>query len=288
MMTRETRMELKGFALFWIVVFASVPLMYFIQYLTGHDKGMDFMVIFLNWLEILPYFILFCIHNFLLIPLLLKKKFVLYAIGSIALFALFTYYILATIIGPPAGADGTVEVPPGVQRPFRPEVMKIFIGALLILVNLGIKAMVRAAENEREIQVRVKEALEMRASEDRQQEKLVYFKSNYKIVPVKVSDVCYVESFGPYMRIYLESLETPLIVLSSFKQILQELPDNRFVRIHKSYLVDIDRITAAGKSSVTLNDGRSLPVGDTYRTGFMERFCTEGGTRTLTPFGTRS
>ena len=119
---------------------------------------------------------------------------------------------------------------------------------------------------------RVREALEMRAPKDSKEEKLVYFKSDYKIVPVKLSDVCYVESFGPYMKIYLASSELPLIVLSSFKQILQELPSDRFVRIHKSYVADITRITAAGKSSVTLDNRCSLPVGDTYRAGFMERY----------------
>ena len=119
---------------------------------------------------------------------------------------------------------------------------------------------------------RVREALGIRAAKDPQREKLVYFKSDYKIVPVKVSDVRYVESFGPYMKIYLASSESPLVVLSSFKQILQELPSDRFVRIHKSYIADITRITAAGKSSVTLDNGQTLPVGDTYRAGFMERF----------------
>lgn len=119
---------------------------------------------------------------------------------------------------------------------------------------------------------RVREALEIRASKELKQDSLVYFKSDYKIVPVKVSDVRYVEGFGPYMKIFLASSELPLIVLSSFKQILQELPSDRFVRIHKSYIADITRITSAGKSSVTMDDGLTLPVGDTYRAGFMARY----------------
>lgn len=122
---------------------------------------------------------------------------------------------------------------------------------------------------------RVRKALEMRASKGPKQEKLAYFKSDYKIVPVKVSDVRYVESFGPYMKIYLASSESPLVVLSSFKQILQELPSDRFIRIHKSYVADMTRITSAGKSSVTLDDGQTLPVGDTYRAAFMELYMNE-------------
>lgn len=119
---------------------------------------------------------------------------------------------------------------------------------------------------------RVREALEIRASKDTGQEETVYFKSDYKIVPVSVSDICYVESFGPYMKIHLSSSPSPLVILSSFKQIIQKLPSERFVRIHKSYVADIGRITAAGKNIVTLRDGTTLPVGDTYRAGFFERY----------------
>ena len=122
---------------------------------------------------------------------------------------------------------------------------------------------------------RVREALEMRATKNPKHDTLVYFKSDYKIVPVKINDVRYVESIGPYMKIHLVSSESPLIVLSSFKQILQELNSDRFVRIHKSFIADITRITAAAKSSVTLDNGRILPIGDTYRAGFRERFLKE-------------
>lgn len=164
-------MEMKGFALFWIVVFATVPTLYFIQYLIGHDSGISITVILLNWLEILPYLILFCIHNFLLTPLLFKNRILLYSIGTLGLFALFTYYILSTIIGPPAGADGIVEAPPGLKRPITPEVMKVAIGALIILVNLGIKAMVRSVENERKVQ-------ELRAESLAQQMEVLRYQIN--------------------------------------------------------------------------------------------------------------
>jgi len=119
---------------------------------------------------------------------------------------------------------------------------------------------------------RVREALEMRASLEPAKEQWVYFKSDYKIIPVKVSDIRYVEGFGPYVKIFLESADSPVIVLSSFANILETLPEDRFIRIHKSYIADMTRIRAAGKSSVTLENGQNLPVGDTYREAFMERY----------------
>jgi len=145
-------MELKGFALFWLVLFAVTPLMYLFQWAIGRDSGVSLTVILENWMEILPYFILFCIHNFLLAPLFFKNRLLLYFTLSTGVFILFSFYILATIIGPPPGRDGSVETPPGNIRPFSPETMKIVIGALLLLVNLGIKAMVRSVENEKRMQ----------------------------------------------------------------------------------------------------------------------------------------
>ncbi len=116
---------------------------------------------------------------------------------------------------------------------------------------------------------RVREALEMRGAA---KEQWVYFKSDYKIIPVKVSDIRYVEGFGPYVKVFLESADSPVIVLSSFANILETLPEDRFIRIHKSYIADMTRIRAAGKSSVTLENGQNLPIGDTYREAFMERY----------------
>jgi len=118
---------------------------------------------------------------------------------------------------------------------------------------------------------RVRDALEARSLQS-WKEKRLFFKSDYRTVPVRISDIRYVEGFGPYVKIFLASTEAPLVILSSFKQILEQLPSDRFVRIHKSYIADIGRIRSAGKTSVTLDDGLSLPVGDTYRADFMDRY----------------
>lgn len=228
MMTRKNRMEMKGHAIFWIAVFASVPLMYLIQYLMGHDSGISLTVILLNWQEILPYFVLFCIHNFLLAPLLFQKRYGLYVISTLAVFIAFSFYILATIIGPPVGSDGAVEAPPGVQRPFSPEVMKIVIGALLILVNLGIKAMVRSADNERKVQ-------ELRAESLAQQMELLRYQINPHFFmntlnniqslvltePEKATEC--ISEFSKLMRMVLSDGHTALIPLERELQFISHL-----------------------------------------------------------------
>lgn len=158
-MSGKNQREIKGIVLFWIAVFASIPLMYLLQYLMGKDSGISLYVILQNWLEILPYSILFCIHHFLLTPFFFKKKYGLYVMAVAAVFFLFVLFILATMFGPPEGASGMAEVPAGSRRPLSPEFLKITIGVLLLLVDLGMRAMVQAAENERRVQQAAAESL---------------------------------------------------------------------------------------------------------------------------------
>ena len=255
MMARETRMEMKGLALFWIVVFAAVPLMYLIQYLLGRDTGIILTVILLNWLEILPYFVLFCIHNFLLAPLFFKNRILLYSIGSIALLAVFTCYILATIIGPPAGADGVVEAPPGVQRPFSPEVMKVFIGALLILVNLGIKAMVRSVENERKVQQLRAESLAQRMEVLRYQINPHFFMNTLNNIqalvltePEKATEC--ISEFSKLMRMVLSDGSSALIPLERELQFIGHLVSLMRLQLPETVEITFERPNPAPDAMV--------------------------------------
>ncbi len=157
-MNRMTKMELRGLALFWAVVFATVPLMYILPYLEGRESGVNFSVILANWLELLPYLVLFCLHYFFLAPLFFKKKYTVYALTSLALFIAFCIYIQLTIIGPapgegpmPGGPDPGPGGPPGPHRPLKPEALKMALGALFIPVGLGIKAIYLSIENERRL-----------------------------------------------------------------------------------------------------------------------------------------
>jgi DNA-binding LytR/AlgR family response regulator len=62
----------------------------------------------------------------------------------------------------------------------------------------------------------------------------------------------------------LKSRKNPLVVRTSLKHIETELPTDMFIRFHKSYLANIESITAVRKNSVFIND-LELPVGDTYK-----------------------
>ena len=98
--------------------------------------------------------------------------------------------------------------------------------------------------------------------------KVIFFQVGHQKRRVSTADILYVESMGAYLRVHIAG-EDPLVVLGNFKSILDADPE-RFFRIHKSHVINLERIRQSGRSSVTLNDGTVLPVGEAYRKDFRE------------------
>ncbi len=91
-----------------------------------------------------------------------------------------------------------------------------------------------------------------------------FVNSDYSQIKVMFSDITWMEGLRDYVKIYLKSTNKPLVIRSSLKSIEEQLPQNKFIRIHKSYLISIESIIAIRKNSVFIKD-KELPVGDTYR-----------------------
>ena len=87
---------------------------------------------------------------------------------------------------------------------------------------------------------------------------------DYSLVKVLFSDIVYIEGSGDYVKIHLSSAARPLLVRMSTKAMEGELPSDRFLRIHKSFIVSKDGVTAVRKNSVFIGP-LELPVGETYR-----------------------
>jgi two-component system LytT family response regulator len=87
---------------------------------------------------------------------------------------------------------------------------------------------------------------------------------DYSLVKVLFADIIWVEGSGDYVKVHLVSTPKPLLVRMSGRVLEAELPADKFLRIHKSYIVSIASITAVRKNSVFIKE-MELPVGETYR-----------------------
>lgn len=118
---------------------------------------------------------------------------------------------------------------------------------------------------------KLRKHLEMQAALSAQQaDPVLHFKADYHTVSVDIRKIVYVESMSEYVKIFLDDSETPVVVLYSLKHLIEQLPAGRFQRIHRSYIISLEHIAEASRTSVRLDNGKTIPVGELYRPAFSE------------------
>ncbi len=91
-----------------------------------------------------------------------------------------------------------------------------------------------------------------------------FVNADYSLVKINFSDIIYIEGLKDYIKIHLKSAQHPVVTRMPMKTVEDQLPADKFIRIHKSYIVSVFYITAIRKSSVFV-DSLELPLSDTYR-----------------------
>ncbi len=107
------------------------------------------------------------------------------------------------------------------------------------------------------------------ASED-----VLFLKTDYRIVKVSISDIRYVEAMSEYLKVWLESQPKPVITLLSMKKMEEHLPSH-FMRIHRSYIINLTKIQEVNKNRVIMDADTYLPIGDMYKEAFQAYLDTK-------------
>lgn len=95
----------------------------------------------------------------------------------------------------------------------------------------------------------------------------IFVKDGTKLVKVKLDEILYIEGLKDYVTIHTDNQK--IVSLQRLKVLEEQLPNNKFIRIHNSYIVSLDAIDVIQKNEVQIKDV-SLPIGDTYRKSFKE------------------
>lgn len=101
----------------------------------------------------------------------------------------------------------------------------------------------------------------------RQDAQSLFIKTDGRIVKILVKDIRYVEGMSEYLKIHLASQPRPIVALLSMKKLEDRLPSN-FMRIHRSYIINLDEIQEVNKNRVILDENTYLPIGDLYKESF--------------------
>ena len=98
-----------------------------------------------------------------------------------------------------------------------------------------------------------------------------YFKVNREMKKVFLKDILYIESLKDYVRIKTD--KESLITYQRISYLEEKLPDDKFLRVHKSFIVAVDKITSLGSNSVKIKD-KEIPVGRNYKMNVTKLITT--------------
>ncbi len=102
----------------------------------------------------------------------------------------------------------------------------------------------------------------------------IFLKTEYRIVKVAISNIRYIEAMSEYLKVHVEGEGKPIITLLSMKKIEERLPDY-FMRIHRSYIVNLKMIQEVNKNRIIMDKDTFLPIGDMYKDTFQRYLDTK-------------
>ncbi len=108
---------------------------------------------------------------------------------------------------------------------------------------------------------KVKENYELKLLKVNKEEEAIFVRAEYSLVKIPISDILYIESLGDYIKIITGN--KPIVTHSTMKSILEKLPQGKFSRVHRSFVVPHAKIDSIRNRKICIGDIK-IPVGDTY------------------------
>lgn len=96
----------------------------------------------------------------------------------------------------------------------------------------------------------------------------IYIKSEYKVVRINLDDIRYVESMREYVRFHVNS-DHPIMSLLTIKAVENYLPKEKFMRVHRSYIVNLDKIDVIERTKIVFDGDISIPISEQYKDRFQ-------------------
>lgn len=120
---------------------------------------------------------------------------------------------------------------------------------------------------------KVYEEFTLRAHQNDHSDAIIFVKTEYRIEKVPADTILYIEGMSDYLRIH--TTDKPIMSLQKFASFESVLPEESFVRVHKSYMVAIDKIDSIERSTIRLGEVR-IPIGKTYQDEFYRLLSKKG------------
>lgn len=110
----------------------------------------------------------------------------------------------------------------------------------------------------------------------------IFVKSDYKLIQVELKNILYIEGLKDYIKIYEENSPKPILSLMSMKSMEELLPASRFIRVHRSYIVQKDKIRIIDRGRIVFGKNY-IPVSDSYKQ-YFRTFLIKGVKKVINPY----
>ena len=97
----------------------------------------------------------------------------------------------------------------------------------------------------------------------------LFIKSDYKIRRINFSEINYIEGLRDYVKIFLTEEKKPVLSLSTMKALESRLPEDRFMRVHRSFIVNLEKVKVIDRNRIVFGEVR-IPVTDQYKDNFQK------------------
>lgn len=97
----------------------------------------------------------------------------------------------------------------------------------------------------------------------------IFVKSDYKLVQIELKNILYIEGLKDYIKIYEENNPKPILSLMIMKAMEDLLPASRFMRVHRSYIVQKDKIRVIDRGRIVFGKAY-IPISDSYKQAFQD------------------
>ncbi len=105
------------------------------------------------------------------------------------------------------------------------------------------------------------------AVETSQQPNYMFVKSDYKQLKINFDDIIYIEGLKAYVKIHLTTQSTPILTLLSLKKLTEQLPSDRFMRVHRSFIVALDKVKEVERHQIVFGKQR-ITIAEQHRESF--------------------
>ena len=99
-------------------------------------------------------------------------------------------------------------------------------------------------------------------------QKFIFVKAEYESVKINIDDIEYIQGLKDYLKIHIVNTNKAILTLMNFKEMQGRLPSNQFVRVHKSFVVNVGSIKTIQRNKIVIKDVR-IPVGESYKAEFF-------------------